>query len=299
MSATICLIEGDGIGREVVPAAAAVLGALGLDLRFTRARIGYGVYQETGQSLPDETVAAIQAADATLFGAVTTPVGIPNYRSPVVALRRALDLYANLRPVQSLPIPGCRPDVNLWIVRENTEGLYVGQETNDGERATALRVITRVASERIARAAYDLARRERLGRVTIVHKANVLRETDGLFRAACLAVAAGYPEIATDEQLVDSMAMKLILQPESYGVVVTTNMFGDILSDVAAALVGGLGTLAAGNIGRAPPSSSPSMARPPISPGRGSPIRSRRCSPPRSCSIISASRRPPRACVAP
>ena len=121
MSATICLIEGDGIGREVVPAAAAVLSALGLGLRFTRARIGYGVYQESGQSLPDETVAAIHAADATLFGAVTTPVGIPNYRSPVVALRRALDLYANLRPVQSLPIPGCRPDVNLWIVRENTE----------------------------------------------------------------------------------------------------------------------------------------------------------------------------------
>jgi homoisocitrate dehydrogenase len=249
MALTICLIEGDGIGREVVPAAAEALAALGLDLTFTHASIGYGAYQATGQALPEAAVDAILAADAALFGAVTTPVGIPNYRSPVVAMRRALDLYANLRPVQSLPIPGCRPGVNLWIVRENTEDLYVGEETSDGERATALRVITRAASERIARAAYELARRQGLGRVTIVHKANVLRATDGLFRAACLTVAADYPDLATDEQLVDSMAMKLILQPEQYGVIVTTNLFGDILSDEAAALVGGLGTLAAGNIG--------------------------------------------------
>jgi homoisocitrate dehydrogenase len=246
---TICLIEGDGIGREVVPAAAEVLAALDPDITFTRAAMGYGAYEATGAALPPATVAAIRAADATLFGAVTTPVGLANYRSPVVALRRALDLYANLRPVRSLPLPGCRQGIDLWIVRENTEDLYVGQETNDGERATALRVITRAASERIAHAAYRLARREGLPRVTIVHKANVLRETDGLFRAACLAVAADYPDIATDEQLVDSMAMKLILQPERYGVVVTTNMFGDILSDEAAGLVGGLGTLAAGNLG--------------------------------------------------
>jgi homoisocitrate dehydrogenase len=143
MPHTICLMEGDGIGREVVPAAAEVLAALELDLRFSHARIGYGVYKETGESLPETTVTAIQAADATLFGAVTTPVGVPNYRSPVVALRRALDLYANIRPVQSLPVPGSRAGVNLWIVRENTEDLYVGQETSDGERATALRVITR------------------------------------------------------------------------------------------------------------------------------------------------------------
>ncbi|MCC6627529.1 MAG: isocitrate/isopropylmalate dehydrogenase family protein [Chloroflexi bacterium] len=249
MTHTICLMEGDGIGREVVPAAAEALAALGLDLRFTRADIGYGAYLATGQALPDATVAAILAADATLFGAVTTPVGIPNYRSPVVALRRSLDLHANIRPVQSLPVAGSRAGVNLWIVRENTEDLYVGEESSDGERATALRVITRAASERIARTAYDLARQQGLGRVTIVHKANVLRETDGLFRAACLTVAADYPGIVTDEQLVDSMAMKLILQPERYAVIVTTNMFGDILSDEAAALVGGLGTLPAANIG--------------------------------------------------
>jgi homoisocitrate dehydrogenase len=164
-------------------------------------------------------------------------------------MRRQLDLYANLRPVQSLPLAGCRPGVDLWIVRENTEDLYVGQETNDGQRATALRVITRAASQRIARTAFELARRQGLGRVTIVHKATILRETDGLFRSACLAVAADYPDITTDEQLVDSMALKLMLQPERFGVVVTTNLFGDILSDEAAALVGGLGTVAAGNIG--------------------------------------------------
>jgi homoisocitrate dehydrogenase len=249
MAPTICLLEGDGIGREVVPAAAAVLRALDLGLTFTQAAIGYGAYQATGQALPDATVAAVLAADATLFGAVTTPVGLPNYRSPVVALRRTLDLYANLRPVQSLPLPDCRPGIDLWIVRENTEDLYVGQETNDGQRATALRVITRAASERIARAAFDLAVRQGLEYVTIVHKANVLRETDGLFRAACLDVARDYPAITTDEQLVDSMAMKLILEPQAYGVIVTTNLFGDILSDEAAALVGGLGTVAAGNIG--------------------------------------------------
>lgn len=249
MPRTICLIEGDGIGHEVIPAAARILAVLDPTLAFRQARMGYGAYQATGQSLPDDTVEAMRAADATLLGAVTTPVGIPNYRSPVVAMRRSLDLYANLRPVRSLPLPACRPGINLWIVRENTEDLYVGQETNDGERATALRVITRSASERIARAAYELARQQGLKQVTIVHKANVLRETDGLFRAACLAVAASYPEITTDEQLVDSMAMKLILQPEQYGVVVTTNLFGDILSDEAAGLVGGLGTLPAGNIG--------------------------------------------------
>jgi homoisocitrate dehydrogenase len=269
MTPTICLIDGDGIGREVVPAAGRVLAALLPGATFTHAAMGYGAYGATGESLPAATLAAIRAADATLLGAVTTPVGIPNYRSPVVAMRRVLDLYANLRPVRSLPIPGCRPGIDLWIVRENTEDLYVGQETNDGQRATALRVITRAASERIARAAFALARRQGLGRVTIVHKANVLRETDGLFRAACLDVARDYPDIAADEQLVDSMAMKLILQPEAYGVVVTTNLFGDILSDEAAGLVGGLGTLLAGNIGPAAAVFEPVHGSAPDIAGRG------------------------------
>ena len=247
---TICVLEGDGIGCEVVPSAVEVLSALGLDFRFIARPIGFGAYRATGAALPDATLATMAEADATLFGAVTTPVGIPNYRSPVVAMRHALDLFANVRPVQSLPTPSSRPDVNVWIVRENTEDLYVGQETNDGERATALRVITRAASDRIARAAFALARRQGLGRVTIVHKANVLRETDGLFREACFAVADEFPEIDATEQLVDSMAMKLILRPQDYSVIVTTNMFGDILSDLAAALVGGLGTLPAANLGR-------------------------------------------------
>jgi homoisocitrate dehydrogenase len=249
MAYSICVLEGDGIGREVVPAALDILGHLGLDLRFTAAAIGYGAFQATGQPLPQATLAAVAAADATLFGAVTTPVGLPNYRSPVVAMRHALDLYANVRPVRSLPVAASRANVDLWVVRENTEDLYVGQETNDGERATALRVITRAASERIARTAFSLARRQARPQVTVVHKANVLRETDGLFLTTCRAVAADYPDVAVDEQLVDSMAMKLILQPEGYRIIVTTNMFGDILSDLAAALVGGLGTLPAANLG--------------------------------------------------
>jgi homoisocitrate dehydrogenase len=184
-----------------------------------------------------------------LFGAVTTPPGIPNYRSAIVTLRKELDLYANIRPVRTLGIAGFRDNVDLVIVRENTEGLYSGQEEDHGDYAIAKRVISRRGSERIARAAFELARRENRRSVTIVHKANVLRITDGLFRRTALEVAAQYPEIQVGEMLVDAMAMRLIKDPESFSVVVTTNLFGDILSDEAAMLVGGMGVAAAGNIG--------------------------------------------------
>ena len=249
MTYRICVIEGDGIGREVVPAAVAVLEALRLPLRFESARAGFACYRETGDPIPEATIAACREADAVLFGAVTTPPDIPGYRSAIVTLRRELDLYANIRPVRSLGVPGFREGIDLVIVRENTEGLYSGQEEDHGDIAIARRVITRRGSERIARAAFDLARREGRRQVTIVHKANVLRQTCGLFRRTALAVAEGYPEIAVDEMLVDAMAMRLIRDPERFSVVVTTNLFGDILSDEAAMLVGGLGLAAAGNVG--------------------------------------------------
>lgn len=244
------MIEGDGVGREVIPAAVEVLLALDVPLTLTEARAGYGYYQECGDPIPEATVAACREADAVLFGAVTTPPDIPNYRSAIVTLRRELDLYANLRPVRSLGVPGFREGIDLVIVRENTEGLYSGQEEDFGDVAIAKRVISRRGSERIARAAFELARRELRPRVTVVHKANVLRKTCGLFRRTALEVAAEYGDIVADELLVDAMAMRLIKDPERFSVIVTTNLFGDILSDEAAMLVGGMGLAAAGNVGQ-------------------------------------------------
>ncbi|MBM3190821.1 MAG: isocitrate/isopropylmalate dehydrogenase family protein [Chloroflexi bacterium] len=245
----ICLIAGDGIGQEVIPAGRRLLEATGLPWTFVEAEAGWGAFERAGTALPEETVAAVRSADATLFGAVSSPLQpVAGYRSPIVALRRSLDLYANLRPVLSQPVPASRPGIDLLIVRENSEGLYSGRERATDEEAVTERVITRRASERIARVAFCLAARRR-GRVTIVHKANVLRATCGLFRATALAVAGEFPTVEVEEMLVDTMAMRLITSPERFDVVVTTNLFGDILSDEAAALVGGLGLAPSGNIG--------------------------------------------------
>lgn len=253
MSHNILIIKGDGIGPEVVEAAVTVLEALNLDLHFSEAKAGFACYQECGDSIPETTIEAARQSEATLFGAVTTPPDIPNYRSAVVTLRKSLDLYANLRPVHSLGLQGrhYRDNLDLYIVRENTEGLYSGLEEDFGDRATALRVITKRGSERIVRYAFELAKRTGKKKVTIVHKANVLRKSDGLFRRTALAVAAEYEQegILPQELLVDTMAMRLIKDPENFEVIVTTNLFGDILSDEAAELVGGLGVAASGNIG--------------------------------------------------
>ncbi len=244
----ICLLDGDGIGPEVVAAAAAVLSAVIPRLESTRARIGFGVYEELGTPLPRETVDAVRSADATLFGAVTTPPGIPGYRSPILALRQDLQLFANVRPVRARGASS--PALDLVIVRENTEGLYAGRERREGDTAIAERVVTRAASERIVRYALDLARARPRRRLTIVHKANVLRETCGLFREVALELAADWPDVETNELLVDAAAMELIRDPGRFDVIVTTNLFGDILSDEAAALAGGLGLACSANVGR-------------------------------------------------
>jgi homoisocitrate dehydrogenase len=249
MTRTICLIAGDGIGQEVVPAGRQLLEATGLPLAFTTAEAGWGAFQAFGTALPDATLAAVRAADATLFGAVSSPLSpVEGYRSPIVGLRRALDLYANLRPVQSQPIAGSRPGIDMLIVRENSEGLYSGRERATADEAITERVITRRGSARIVRLACELAMQRR-GHLTIVHKANVLRATCGLFRTVAFEVAAEFPALQVEEMLVDTAAMRLITDPERFDVLVTTNLFGDILSDEAAALVGGLGLAPSGNIG--------------------------------------------------
>ncbi|MDK2981767.1 MAG: homoisocitrate dehydrogenase [Chloroflexota bacterium] len=247
----ICLLPGDGIGPEVVAATAEVLRALPLSWEFTQAAIGFGAYQQLGTPLPQETLEAIRGSDAALFGAVTTPPNIEGYFSPVVRMRQALELYSNLRPIRSIPHPSSQEGIDLLIVRENSEGLYSGSERleEDGQRAVTERIITRRGSERILRKAFELARTQGRGCVHVVHKANVLRQTDGLFRAVALEVAQEYPQIEMKEMLVDTCAMELVRAPQQFALIVTTNLFGDILSDEACMLVGGLGVAASGNIG--------------------------------------------------
>lgn len=247
----VCLLPGDGIGPEVVSSARRVLESLPLDFEWREAGIGLSVWQSCGNPLPDETLQAIKSADATLFGSVTTPPDIANYRSPVLRMRQELDLYANLRPCRSIPHASSHRGINLLVVRENTEDLYIGRERleDNGNTAIGEMQITRRACERIARAAFDQARLRRLKKVTVVHKANVLRLTTGLFRRVALEVAQEYPDIPVEDMLVDTCAMELIRAPEQFGVIVTTNLFGDILSDEASMLVGGLGLACSGNIG--------------------------------------------------
>jgi homoisocitrate dehydrogenase len=262
MSQTIVLIPGDGIGREVIPAAAEVLAALGLGLKFVEAPAGFEHFRRAGNAIPDETLAEVEAAGVALFGATSSPSTIvPGYRSPILALRKTFDLYANLRPTFSLPGPFSRPNVDLLIVRENTEDLYVGRERREGDTAIAERVITVRGSERVAWKALQVASgrwqvatsvsesNARTPGVTIVHKANVLKVTDGLFRETCLRVAMEFPKVNVSEMLVDAMALRLARDPEAFDVIVTTNLFGDILSDEASAVMGGLGVAPSANVG--------------------------------------------------
>lgn len=244
MTHTIVLINGDGIGGEVIPAARAALEALDLPLRFQTAEAGFGTFERTGSALPDETLRLCEAADAIMFGATQSPMGkVEGYRSPILQLRRHFDLFANLRPAFG-------NGIDLLIVRENTEGMYSGREHIEAGGSTAIleRVITTRASERIARTACELAMQRRR-KLTIVHKANVLKETCGLFRRSALAVAAEYPDLEVNELLVDTAALLLAQDATRFDVMVTTNLFGDILSDLAAGLTGGLGLAASANVG--------------------------------------------------
>jgi homoisocitrate dehydrogenase len=242
----LCVIPGDGIGQEVIPAAVQVLQAVVPDLKIVTAEAGWDCFLRRGVSVPEETLAAIRACGAALFGAVSSPSRkVEGYRSAILTMRQVLNLYANIRPVRSWPGVSPRPDVDMMIVRENTEGLYVGRERLVEGGAVAERLITAVASRRIAQRALLLAQAAGRQRLTIVHKANVLPLTDGLFRDAVREVVAEFAaqgfEIAVDELLVDVAALKMVGEPECFDVVVTTNLFGDILSDAAAHWGGGLG----------------------------------------------------------
>lgn len=245
---TICLINGDGVGKEVIPAAARVLEALNLGIAFTHADAGWECFQQRGNALPEDTQTAIRAANATMFGATSSPsTKVAGYSSPVLQMRKLFDLYVNLRPTYS--IPGSPQGIDMLIVRENTEGMYSGRERREGDTAITERVITVRASERIARYAFEAAQKRPRKHVTIVHKANVLKETDGLFRECCLRVADEFSDVSYDELLVDACAMWIVKDPQRFDVIVTTNLFGDILSDEAAGLIGGLGVAPSANIG--------------------------------------------------
>ncbi len=244
----ITLIPGDGIGQEVIPAARLVLEALDLDLEFAEAEAGFGTFERVGTALPEATLAQCARSDAVLFGATSSPLGqVPGYRSPILALRRHFDLFANLRPAQA-------DGIDLLIVRENTEGLYSGRERveDGGQTAITERVITARASERIVRLACQQAERRR-GLLTIVHKANVLKATCGLFRQVALDVAREFPGLTVEELLVDTAALRLVSDPAHFDVLVTTNLFGDILSDLVAGLTGGLGLAPSANVGAGRP----------------------------------------------
>lgn len=251
MTYKICVLPGDGIGPEVVENTIRMLKTLPVEFDFTYGEIGYDYYKNTGNSLPDETLEKVKTADATLFGAVTTPPNIPNYSSPILRLRQHFDLYANLRPIKSIPNEISRQNINIIIVRENTEGLYSRSERveDNGNRAITEMIITRKGSERIIRYAFEIAKKNNMNKVTVVHKANVLRETTGLFLRIAEEISKEYSDIEFQDMIVDNCAMQLIKKPEQFQVIVTTNMFGDILSDEASALVGGLGIANSGNIG--------------------------------------------------
>jgi len=234
----IAIVEGDGIGHEVIPVAQRALELLHPEYEFFSVDVGYHRWEQTGCPCADHDIAELKTADAILFGAITTPP-MKDYQSVVLRLRKALDLYANLRPVKG-------DGFDIMIVRENTEGLYSGIEEISADRATTLRVVTRLGTERIVRSAIRLAH-QRSGRLTIGHKANVLK-SDVLFRDICLAEAKA-AGISCNDKFIDALALDILQHPASYDVIVTTNIFGDILSDVASYLVGGLGLVPSANIG--------------------------------------------------
>jgi len=251
MSYTITLIPGDGTGPEVTEAMRRVVEATGVSVQWDVQQAGEEAMVEFGTPLPDHVLESIRRNRVGIKGPITTPVG-SGFRSVNVAIRRALDLYANLRPAKSLP--GVRSpfdDVDLIIVRENIEGLYVGieHEVIAGEAAEAIRIITRRGSERVVRFAFEYARKNGRRQVTAVHKANILKLTDGLFLETARAVAKEYPDIAFNDRIVDNMCMQLVQRPEEYDMLVLPNLFGDIVSDLASGLVGGLGVAPGANIG--------------------------------------------------
>lgn len=242
----IAVIPGDGIGKEVMEATINVLDALNLDFEYTYGDAGDECLEKTGAALPKETLDLIKNSDACLFGAAGETAA-----DVIVKIRQEMKMFANLRPVKSYPNTNSLfKDVDFMIVRENTEGMYIADEEKETEEgAIARRIITRKAEERIIRYAFEYAKANNRKKVTAVHKANVLKKTDGLFKEIFYEVAEEYPDIESEDFYVDATAMYLITNPQSFEVIVTTNLFGDILSDEGAGLVGSLGLIPSANIG--------------------------------------------------
>ena len=242
----IAIVPGDGIGKEVMEATLYVLEAFDIDFDYVYGEAGDECLQKNGEALPEETLQIIRDADACLFGAAGETAA-----DVIVKIRQEMKMFANLRPVKAYPnTNSLRDDIDFMIVRENTEGLYIaGEESLTDEGAVARRIITREAEERIIDYAFKYAEENSKSKVTGVHKANVLKKSDGLFREIFYDVAGRYPEIEAEDYYVDATAMYLITQPETFEVIVTTNLFGDILSDEGAGLVGGLGLIPSANIG--------------------------------------------------
>jgi len=242
----IAVVPGDGIGKEVMEATLFVLDSLDIDFDYVYGQAGDECLEKTGTALPSETLDIIRNADACLFGAAGETAA-----DVIVKIRQEMKMFANLRPVKTYPnTDSLFDDIDFMIVRENTEGMYIAdEESYTDEGAVAKRIITREAERRIIDFAFNYAVENNKSKVTAVHKANVLKKTDGLFKEIFYEVARDYPDIATEDFYVDATAMYLITQPESFQVIVTTNLFGDILSDEGAGLVGGLGLIPSANIG--------------------------------------------------
>lgn len=253
MSKSVAVIPGDGIGPEVIDAALLVLDKLDLDVDLLHVDAGLQCKKDTGDYLPEATLAAVREADAVLFGAITSPLASedPYYKSVILTLRNELDAYANVRPARDLGQPCLIPGLDLVLVRENSEGMYNAKETEDAEGVTTHRRITRRASERVIRFAFDWAQKHGRKQVHCLHKANVLRKSDGLFLSTFRDVAKerAATGVGAKEMLLDNGAMQLVLKPQQFDVIVTMNLYGDVISDEMAGLIGGLGFAPSGSFG--------------------------------------------------
>jgi len=250
MSHKITLIPGDGIGREVTGATVRILEAAGVKIDWEVTNAGAEAFEKYNEYIPKELIDSIERTGVGLKGPVTTPIG-GGFPSINVALRKKFELYANFRPIKNLPsLPTRYPAVDLIIARENTEGEYSGIEHEVVPGVVeALKIITEKASTRIAKFAFNYARREKRKKIHAIHKANIMKLSDGLFLRCCRDVAVGFPEIAYAEHIIDNTCMQLVMNPYQYDVLVMENLYGDIISDLCAAFVGGLGLVPGANIG--------------------------------------------------
>ncbi len=247
----ITLIPGDGIGPEVASAVVRIVEASGAQIEWETHLAGQQALDKFGVTLPDELLESIKRNKVGLKGPITTPVGKGGFTSVNVGLRKALDLYANLRPIRALPNIPCRnPDLDIVVVRENTESLYSGIEHEIIPGVVeSLKIITEKASTRIAHFAFDYALRENRKKITCVHKANIMKLSDGLFLNCFHTVAQDHPQIEAEDKIVDNASMQLVMRPEQFDVLLCENLYGDIVSDLCAGLIGGLGLVPGANIG--------------------------------------------------